>query len=444
MKTLPDAFVERIKRQFPDESDALLNSLENQANTSVHLHPWKGLVRFEESSPVCWFERGSMLRARPSFTLDPLFHAGCYYPQESSSMFLYYVLEQLYGNERSLTALDLCAAPGGKSILISSFLGKEGKLISNEVIRTRNSILRENLTKWGADNTVVTCNEAIDFSLFVDSFDFVVTDVPCSGEGMFRKDVKSREEWSVENVLMCAIRQQRIVEDITPSIKPGGYLIYSTCTFSPEEDELQIENLIRSGVYEEVHISVPEDWNLFRPKHGLQFLPHRISGEGFYIAVLRKVASSANAEKVRSKPVFQKVSKSNNQQISEVLDIGNHQLLQTARGDIYASRFNLEELNKFVNRLYITMPGIELGTFIREDFIAAHALATSPFTLKNIQRIDVDEQTALQFLRGESLQIQGEKGRALITYRNVPLGWVKILNNRANNYYPKEWRIRML
>ncbi len=443
MYSLPVEFVQRIKSQFPIDGDVLLASLDKEAKTSIHIHPIKGNEVQLIGNYVPWFSRGRILNERPSFTLDPLFHAGCYYPQESSSMFLHHVLEQLFDENRNITCLDLCAAPGGKSILLSSFLKNEGRLISNEIIRTRNSVLRENLTKWGSDNAVVTCNDPEDFRELTNYFDCVVADAPCSGEGMFRKDTAARTEWSMDNVKLCSSRQRRILEDVAPTIKAGGYLIYSTCTFAPQENEDQIAQLLSTKMFEEVMIPTDKTWNLLPLKHGLQFLPHKVLGEGFYIAVLRKIGSEDGNFRAKPKPVFSKPSKTEKQRIEDCVEISEKHLIRTSRNEFFASSFNSEELNQLVNHLYITMPGIELGEFIKDEFAPAHPLALSSFALHNTPIIDVEEAIALQYLRGEALQLQGEKGRALISYRNQPLGWIKVLGNRTNNNYPKEWRIRM-
>lgn len=443
MFDLPEKFIQRIQSQFTDEAKQLLTALEAEPKTSIHIHPVKGQAVELQGQAVPWFANGKILHERPSFTLDPLFHAGSYYPQESSSMFLHHVLQQLYADHRDITCLDLCAAPGGKSILLSTFLKDKGRLISNELIRTRNSILRENLIKWGADNVIVTCNDPNDFKELYNYFDCVVADAPCSGEGMFRKDAASRNEWSIDNVQLCSSRQKRILEDITPTIKPGGHLIYSTCTFAPQENEEQVTQLIATGMFEEVMIPVPHDWQLLRLKHGLQFLPHKVPGEGFYMAVLRKTDASSLDFYGKPKPVFNALSKKEKAKLDEVTDSGEHHLIQTARSEYYASPFSAYELNQLVKYLYITMPGVELGEYMKDELIPSHALAMSLFTLHNTPTIDVDLDTALQYLRGEALQLQAERGRALITYSDRPLGWIKVVGNRTNNNYPKEWRIRM-
>lgn len=443
MYSLPSEFIERIRIQFPEDGEALLAALDEQAGTSIHIHSIKGKNISHDGQPVRWYSQGKILNSRPSFTLDPLFHAGCYYPQESSSMFLYYVLECLYGDKRNITCLDLCAAPGGKSLLISSFLGNEGRLISNEIIRSRNSILRENLIKWGADNALITCNESSDFSKLKQYFNCVITDAPCSGEGMFRKDRQSRNEWSPNNVKFCAGRQKRILEEIAPAVKEGGYLIYSTCTFSHDENDAQVANLLATGRFEEIEIPLQPEWNITRTKHGLQFFPHKVPGEGFYISVLRKISTGEPQFKAKGKPVFQAVNKSEESKIFSYTNTEERNLIKTAQDTIYASAFSITEMNQLATQLYFTMPGVEMGDFIKDELVPAHSLALSPFQLHKTQNIEVDKETALQYLRGESLQLKGEKGITLISYKGMPLGWAKVLGNRTNNYYPKEWRIRI-
>ena len=188
MYPLPEEFISRIKAQMPAEADALIASLDFPVQTSVMLNTEKRTDVFEREVHVAWCPNGRILKERPSFTLDPLFHAGCYYPQESSSMFLHHVLRNIEFDNEKLFALDLCASPGGKSIVLSSFLKDNGILISNEIQKSRNYILLENLTKWGTTNTLVTCNDSVAFGSLPGLFDLILVDAPCSGEGMFRKD----------------------------------------------------------------------------------------------------------------------------------------------------------------------------------------------------------------------------------------------------------------
>ena len=234
---LPVDFIESMHQQLGSEAELLIRALETEPVTSIRLNSKLDVLTFEgDTEEVPWHIDGYYLSVRPQFTLDPLFHAGCYYVQEASSMFLQQVLEQYL--DTSSLVLDLCAAPGGKSTLISEYLGRDGLLVSNEVVRQRVFILSENIQKWGNGNTVVTHNTAEEFGERCKHlFDCVVVDAPCSGEGMFRKDPQAREEWSPKAVMLCAERQRSILMDVWDALKPGGVLVYSTCTFNEEENE---------------------------------------------------------------------------------------------------------------------------------------------------------------------------------------------------------------
>ena len=267
-----------------------------QQVTSIRVNPSKATVeeiKFN-TSPVPWSSFGYYLDQRPSFTLDPLLHAGCYYVQEASSMFLEQALKQTVDVSQDLKVLDLCGAPGGKSTLLQSMISAGSLLVSNEVIKSRSAILQENITKWGAANVVVTNNDPKDFARLTDFFDVMVIDAPCSGSGLFRRDAGAIEEWSEANVLLCSQRQQRIVADAMPSLKKDGVLIYCTCSFSVEEDEAVIDWLCDEFGMNTLRLSVDEAWNIvqsFTPKHHAacyRFYPDKLKGEGFFIAFLQQ------------------------------------------------------------------------------------------------------------------------------------------------------------
>jgi len=241
---LPDDFLLRMQQQLEkDEFNSFVESFANDSLPSVRVNPAKKEDRFSQYEQVPWCLHGFYLKEKPVFTLDPAFHAGTYYPQEASSMVLWHLLEKIEKEEngRALKVLDLCGAPGGKSTLIASFLKGEGLVVANEVIQSRARILRENIIKWGAPNAVVTQSDPSAFAKLPGLFDVMVVDAPCSGEGMFRKGEVARREWSVENTRHCAVRQRRILSDSWDALRENGWLIYSTCTFNPEENE---ENLI--------------------------------------------------------------------------------------------------------------------------------------------------------------------------------------------------------
>lgn len=298
----PEAFKQRVEND-PFLGTPLLEALNQTAPVSVRLHPLKQKAALTFSEKIAWCEHAFYLKERPSFTLDPLFHAGCYYPQEAGSMVLDTVLKQLdLPSEPSI--LDLCAAPGGKSTLIASFLNNNGLLVSNEVIQARARILTENTTKWGYTNTVVTNNDPKDFERLNEFFDVIVVDAPCSGEGMFRKDLKARDEWSEENVQICSSRQKRIVMDVWDSLKPGGFLIYSTCTFNSAENEDTISWYLNELAATSVKLEMPEELVAGRNDIGHYCLPGKTVSEGFYIAVLQKEATTPARQRFTRKPLF--------------------------------------------------------------------------------------------------------------------------------------------
>ncbi len=220
------------------DTAALLQAHEQAAVTSVRLNPRKAAApSFIQTGAVPWCGAGRYLSERPVFTLDPLFHAGAYYVQEASSMFVQHAVESLVDlNGPALRVLDLCAAPGGKSTLLAGLLRDEDLLVSNEVIQARAAILAENMSRWGQMNTWVSQNDPKDFAALGAYFDIMLIDAPCTGSGLWRKDEAAMDEWSPEHVKLCSERQKRIVADALPALKPGGLLLYATCSYSPEEN----------------------------------------------------------------------------------------------------------------------------------------------------------------------------------------------------------------
>ncbi len=266
--------------------------------TSVRVNQGKILndqlsILNNQSGRVKWTEAGYYLQERPSFTLDPLFHAGAYYVQEASSMFLEQALKQTVDLSKSIKVLDLCAAPGGKSTLIQSLISKESLLVSNEVIKARVNILAENISKWGAANVIVTNNDPQHFQRLENYFDVIVVDAPCSGSGLFRKDANAIDEWSENNVALCSRRQQRILADIMASIKDGGVLIYSTCSYNKEEDEQISDWIMEEFKVQSLKFKVEEAWNIIETvsekykASGYRFYPDKVKGEGFFIAAFK-------------------------------------------------------------------------------------------------------------------------------------------------------------
>lgn len=407
---LPQDFEQMITQHLgKEEYDQLAEALSMPAPTSIRINTKKvdaeELAILKEAEQVPWCKDGFYLKERPSFTFDPLFHAGCYYVQEASSMFLSHVLRQYV--KEPVVALDLCAAPGGKSTLALSELPEGSLLIANEVVRQRANILAENITKWGNPNCIVTNNYAEDFQAFSNAFDLIICDAPCSGEGMFRKDPNSIGEWSLANVDTCWRRQRDIVRDIWHTLKKGGLFIYSTCTYNPLEDEENVTWIAKTLGAEVLSCLPLKEWGL--TETNTHFYPHRIKGEGFFISVLRKAADEEEGSSHRWKNMSER-------------------LLHLAK-----------------RTLKVVYAGMEAPMQTDKHGRPNHSLAMSnDLNRETFPMVDVSKEQAIAYLRTEALQLPAEtsKGYVLITYQGHPLGFVKNIGNRANNLYPAEWRIR--
>lgn len=438
---LPESFLKRTKEILQDEFSVFLNALDLPLPVSVRVNDKLSLTPSDEEVP--WCKSGYYLKERPLFTADPLFHAGTYYVQEASSMFLQQVLEQLVPKDS--VVLDLSAAPGGKSTLISRFLDKNGFLVSNEIIRSRANILAENLIKWGNDNVLVSNNAPKDFKKLPSFFDVLVVDAPCSGEGMFRKDAKAIDEWSEQNVRMCAARQKDILKDAWDTLKTGGILIYSTCTYNKEENEDNIEWIENELGGEFIPINIDLFPKIFTTDKGYRFYPHKIKGEGFFIAALRKTSESPAPRKNKQKKQTVKTSATNPALKNQLLKPEEWTVLQD-NNILSAIRENhLEKTETLKNELRTVHFGITLAEVKGKDFIPHISLALSKhINTEQVNSAEVDEKNAILYLQRESIHlIDSDRGFVLLKYKNIPIGWVKNLGNRSNNLYPNEWRIRM-
>lgn len=421
--------------------------LSGEQVTSIRLNPEKTFVQKEwVTQPVPWCGQGQYLSTRPSFTLDPLFHAGGYYVQEASSMFLWHALKEVFGNDTEKKVLDLCAAPGGKSTLLASFF-TNGLVVANEVIKSRAAILVENITKWGSPDMVVTNNDPAHFQSLPGFFDAMVVDAPCSGSGLFRKDPAAIAEWSEDSVQLCGERQQRILADVLPALKDNGVLVYSTCSYSVAEDETITDWLVSEMGMASVALPIPPEWGIVEtlsPVHkasGYRFYPDKIKGEGLFLAVFRKQTGSAD---LRIKPqTLALPSKQEIQLIDKFLPIPEGFTMFKPADAVRLMRTSLiSDLQILAKCLYIKKAGIEIGTVKGKDVIPGHELAVSHLPKTVFTPIELDLEQALQYLRRKELFVEGaEKGWNLVSYGGLPLGWVKVLPNRINNYYPAEWRI---
>lgn len=446
--TLPAAFEKMMTALLKNETVPFLQSLTTPSPTSIRINPKKNddkanLVK------IPWARHGRYLDTRPSFTLDPSFHAGAYYVQEASSMFLEQALWSSTNIKKPIKVLDLCAAPGGKSTHLLSLLHPESLLVCNEVIRSRASILIENLQKWGHSNMVVTQNDPRDFAGLQGFFDLILVDAPCSGEGMFRKEPTALKEWSVENVHLCALRQRRILKDIWPALKTNGVLIYSTCTYNEAEDEETMEWLSKAHATEFLPISTPSEWEIKESKHkqviGYRLYPHRLKGEGFFISCLRKNENQKELM-VRQK---RNLSKPSDQEVEPLKSwiINPEDIEFTQHNSIIhgITKSIHHDLGLLSQQLKVIYAGTALATNKHGKWIPEHAAAlcchlnTGSFPL-----VELSYDQALQYLRKETFDIgTSSRGFALVGYKKNILGWVNVLDNRVNNLYPASWRIRM-
>jgi len=444
---LPERFIQRIRTQEYIDSNGLLNALQEPSPVSIRINPFRWNRRPVDSEPVQWCTTGFYLETRPSFTLDPLFHSGCYYPQESSGMFLEQVFKQVVSPDGYIRALDLCGAPGGKSTHLSSLIGSTGLLVSNEVIRARASVLYENITKWGVTNTLVTQNDASAFSELEGFFDVILVDAPCSGEGMFRDNV-AVNEWSEENTIHCSERQKRILTDIWPALNANGILIFSTCTFNPGENESNVKWLVKKYQAEAVELDISEFNGITKIDHegitGYGFYPGRIKGEGLFVSVIRK---SGNPERMitgtRKKQSFEPV-RSDLEVVKEWTTFNADNIIRSG-DEIYYVPGRMDDYRILKQSLKLISPGTKICSVKKNGYVPAHELALSDgIRTDAFHKADLDYSQALSYLRRDNIQPSGiPKGWFLPAYNGINLGFCNNIGSRINNYYPVKWRIRM-
>jgi 16S rRNA C967 or C1407 C5-methylase (RsmB/RsmF family)/NOL1/NOP2/fmu family ribosome biogenesis protein len=446
--SLPAAFIHRMQQQLGSEYPAFEASLQEPATVSIRYNPSKLTTVAGNSIP--WSINGRYLESRPSFTRDPRFHAGAYYVQEASSMFIEQVFKQYNLQQEPLRILDLCGAPGGKSTHAVSLIHEESLVVANEVIRSRASILAENLTKWGYANALVTNNDPRDFQSLTGFFDVIILDAPCSGEGLFRKDAHATEEWSEQHVDLCARRQRRIVEDIWPCLKHNGILIYSTCTYSQDENENNLQWIRTNYKAEWLSLETDPSWNI-EPIQvdgitGYRFYPHRVAGEGFFLSAIRKL-DTEQEESLKFKRTSRSVKNSVVEQVSKwIREPERFTIHANQEHYFFTHAAHAEWVHFFEQHFRMVTAGTSLAVTKGDKILPEHACALSIY-LNNplFPHIDLTREEALTYLRKDSLPMQSqEKGFNLVTYQNLAIGWVNALENRMNNLYPKEWRIRNL
>lgn len=450
---LPVDFINSLNNLPYDHVKHLIDSFDDEVPVSIHINPDKisrNTLRFSSDvERVAWCENGYYLPSRPSFTFDPMFHSGMYYVQEASSMFVEHIVRQLI--KEPATCLDMCAAPGGKSVGMLSALSKGSVLVSNEIIRTRANILGETISKFGCSSVIVTNNAPSDYSGLSSAFDLILVDAPCSGEGMFRKDEVAIKEWSLEAVDRCAKRQREILADAWKALKPGGILIYSTCTFNVKENEDNMRWLAGEKSLEYLDIYYDKGWgispSLYDDVKAYRFFPNSTKGEGLFVSVVRKLDDDGTAYNIYN-------DKKKNKAMGLLKDSGRFgkYLLNSEEFDFIQKKNKIIAIPNQLLHLYMCMDdrfsvihsGINIGEIKGDNYIPSQELAISQeLDLGSFDSHELSFVEALAYLRGESISIEGaDKGYVIVKYMNEPIGFVKNLGFRANNLYPKEWRIR--
>lgn len=440
---LPGEFIQSLEgiKSFNREAFEKVHLSGNRI-TSVRNNPRKQYPLHTPHSNIPWCENGFYLSERPSFTFDPFFHTGCYYVQEASSMFLEQALQQTVDLSGPLKVLDLCAAPGGKSTHIQSLISTNSLLVSNEVIRTRVNILRDNIIKWGCENVIVTNNDPKDFGRLNGYFDVVVADAPCSGSGLFRREPEAIQEWSKNNVQLCSQRQKRILADVWPALKKGGMMIYSTCSFSQEEDEDIIDWIKQEFNCETIPLKVSADWGIVESDGGYRFWPDKVKGEGFFLTCIRK----NDGETFTKRKYENHIGRVSQSEKTILQNWVNDQGFQFTRlqNKVYALPDLLVPDFVFLQQqqLRVNYIGVLIGELIRDKLVPEHALAMSRLLNDKIEMLELNYIQAITYLQKNDLQVtKDSNGWKAVTYKNHRLGWVNVLPGRINNYYPKELRI---
>ena len=437
-----------------DNALVAFSAFESPASTAVRQNPFKN-GRCLEGRPVAWNAYGRILPERPQFTLDPHFHAGAYYVQDSSSMFVGYAFRQLLERisvpmGRPVRVLDLCAAPGGKTTDIASSLreafGDRFVLVANEVMKARAGVLADNVAIWGDPNVIVTSDDPKAFAALPGFFDIIVADVPCSGEGMFRKDEEAQKQWSEDNVALCEARQRRIIADVWQSLKTDGILIYSTCTFNRYENDGNVQWVASELGAEPLYAGDAPDpgCGVIKTSYGYSLVPGHVEGEGQYCSALRKTSEVEFAD-LRSKPLRQaKAAAVPSDAAAGLLTVDS---VCRLRGEtlIAVPKSVSSELVVLEQTLHIIAAGCAVGALKGKVLVPDADLALSMmFDRSAFTEAEVDREKALAYLHRDAITLlDAPKGYVTIVYDGLPLGFVKNLGNRCNSLHPQSRRIRM-
>lgn len=479
VNNLPAGFLSRMQSLLGDSFPRFAQAMQESPATAIRLNTRKtnATPKWSGMTPVSWCESGFYLDERPLFTLDPLLHAGAYYVQDPSSMIHQQIVARImqlpdmqerlrHADDMPLRVLDLCAAPGGKSTAIINALPDHSLMVSNEIDRQRCGILRENLEKWGYPEIIICNSDAAALGKADNIFDIIAVDAPCSGEGMMRKDADALDQWTPGLTESCARLQREILSDILPALRPGGYLIYSTCTFNTLENEENVKWLMTQWGMSAVALSMTgtEDVlpSLDPEIPALRFMPHATRGEGLFAAILRmpgndlpaslpkqREQKASKGKKCRNTaPAKGKMDKSRQSaNPGEWLDTADSPLIHEYGDKAYALSAQLSALDALLqkNGVRVVEAGVPVAEIKGELRLPAPELPMSlAFRKDAFPSVELSREEALSYLRREPLTLPPSAPRGFITvsYLGVPLGLLKNIGSRTNNLYPQNWRIR--
>ncbi len=454
-KFLPEGFKTLMKAEIGENrAEILFSALCGEPEISLRINTRKAPSSpiYPNMSNVEWCESGLRLHERPSFTSNPLLHAGVFYVQDASSMVYETIVKSLSGNS-PMAACDLCAAPGGKTTAILNALPDGSVMLANEFSSARASILKENLCKYGYPDVIVTNSDTSRLASLRDRFDLVAVDAPCSGEGMMRKEETARTQWSEGLIRQCSSLQREILENAIEMIAPGGYLIYSTCTFNTSEDEDNAAWIVDNFDLQPVDTGLAGKYGIQPQTKGsipcLRFMPGFTRGEGLFITVFKKSGDNYSA-KHNSKSKKKGTKKSKDKIDPRLLSkanswiSGDYEIISHDGHLLALSPATAALLDSIPQGVRIISAGIEIGEIKGKDLIPAHPLAMSVAIAQPFPEIKLTLEDALRFLSREAITLPTEapKGYLTVKYEGFPLGFIKNLGNRSNNLYPSEYRIR--
>lgn len=441
---IPQALINSLQNVNGFNEKTFIEAHENlDSNISIRINPFKKTAFFDEDEPIAWSEFGKYLPKLNSDTLLPLQQTGALFLQEASSMYLEQVLKNTLDLSQDLKVLDLCAAPGGSSTLLASLLTPNSLLVCNDVIQTRSYNLSDNLTKWGTMNTVVTNNDPKDFMRLFGFFDVLIIDAPSSNSGLFRKDPNLTKEWSINNVDTWAVKQKKMINEAWSSLKQGGILIYSTSSYSKEENENIVDWI--ETTFSAEHLVAKENEKLegiVISEGSFRLFPDKIKGEGFFITAFKKKSAEKEVFIRSGKPI-----KNNNRRTEReifrnwIKDIDNHTWFEKNDEYFLISPTHEHSISLMQFNFNLKKVGTKIGKLSNKDLIPDHELALSMLLNNQINKVELDPSETIKYLKREEFTLkETAKGWSLMTFNGLGLGWAKILPNRINNYYPKDWR----